>query len=71
MDVKTGYMVRMAEEQAEAFEKINRTKLIRLTDSQAKELIPLNPRQRKNCMRNKPCPCGSGRKYKKCCWNLS
>lgn len=19
--------------------------------------------------RNEPCPCGSGKKYKKCCWN--
>lgn len=24
---------------------------------------------RKNHMRNKPCPCGSGRKFKACCWN--
>lgn len=21
--------------------------------------------------RNDPCPCGSGQKYKKCCWGLS
>ena len=24
---------------------------------------------RKNSMRNKPCPCKSGKKFKKCCWN--
>ncbi len=24
---------------------------------------------RKNSMRNKPCGCGSGKKFKKCCWN--
>jgi preprotein translocase subunit SecA len=23
----------------------------------------------RNKARNKPCPCGSGKKYKKCCWN--
>ena len=23
---------------------------------------------KKNWMRNKPCPCGSGRKFKRCCW---
>lgn len=23
---------------------------------------------RKNWMRNKPCPCGSDKKFKKCCW---
>lgn len=22
-----------------------------------------------NKFRNKPCPCGSGKKFKKCCWN--
>lgn len=22
----------------------------------------------KNSLRNKPCPCGSGHKFKKCCW---
>lgn len=25
--------------------------------------------ERRNSFRNKPCPCGSGRKFKKCCWN--
>lgn len=23
----------------------------------------------KNSLRNKPCPCGSGHKFKKCCWS--
>ena len=23
----------------------------------------------RNSLRNKPCPCGSGHKFKKCCWN--
>ncbi len=26
--------------------------------------------RRKNYMRNKSCPCGSGDKFKKCCWKL-
>ena len=25
---------------------------------------------RKNRMKNKPCPCKSGKKFKKCCWEL-
>lgn len=25
--------------------------------------------ERKNWMRNKPCPCKSGKKFKKCCWS--
>lgn len=24
----------------------------------------------RNSLRNKPCPCGSGIKFKKCCWNI-
>jgi len=27
-----------------------------------------NPAQRKKVGRNDPCPCGSGKKYKHCCW---
>ena len=27
-------------------------------------------KQVKNCMRNRPCPCGSGKKFKKCCISL-
>lgn len=32
---------------------------------EVKEEIP----RRKNYMRNKPCPCNSGKKFKKCCWS--
>lgn len=40
-----------------------------LSDELAKELEPLGGRQRKNYMRNKLCVCGSGKKFKRCCWN--
>ncbi len=30
---------------------------------------PLAPSIRQEVGRNDPCPCGSGKKYKKCCWN--
>ena len=26
--------------------------------------------RRKNWMRNRPCSCGSGKKFKKCCWGM-
>ena len=29
----------------------------------------LTPRRVDKVGRNEPCPCGSGKKYKKCCWN--
>jgi uncharacterized protein YchJ len=35
------------------------------TDFQQEESIRSEPK----VGRNNPCPCGSGKKYKKCCWN--
>ena len=43
-------------------------KFLPLDQALSKELLPLNRRQRKSCMRNKPCVCGSGVKFKRCCW---
>ena len=42
---------------------------ILLTREQARELAMRSPKKRKNWMRNQPCTCGSGRKFKKCCWS--
>lgn len=33
------------------------------------KVIQSSSRARKNKMRNKPCLCGSGKKFKVCCWN--
>lgn len=41
---------------------------IRLEDAEAKKLSKKSPRRRKNWMKNKPCPCNSGKKFKNCCW---
>lgn len=40
-----------------------------LSDGEYRELKPLTVIDRKNKFRNKPCPCGSGKKFKKCCFN--
>ncbi|NMC63127.1 MAG: hypothetical protein GYA55_08155, partial [SAR324 cluster bacterium] len=37
-----------------------------MSDAQKKPSLPIMPRKKK-AGRNDPCPCGSGRKYKKCC----
>lgn len=39
-----------------------------LSESQNKELTPMNAHERKGYMRNQPCICGSGKKFKRCCW---
>lgn len=44
-------------------------RLLSLNDEQLKELKPMSPGDRKNNMRNKACVCGSGKKFKKCCWS--
>lgn len=40
-----------------------------ITEEQAEELKPMPRKMRKNTMRNKPCVCGSGVKFKRCCWD--
>lgn len=42
---------------------------IPLTQDQYTELLPLGASQRKGYMRNRPCICGSGEKFKRCCWD--
>ncbi|MCP4607699.1 MAG: SEC-C domain-containing protein [Planctomycetes bacterium] len=41
---------------------------IPLKSEEAKKLKSMSKPRRKNWMRNQPCPCGSGKKTKKCCW---
>jgi len=42
--------------------------LFPVAEEDVEELRERSPAERKNWMRNKPCPCGSGRKFKKCHW---
>jgi len=39
------------------------------SDDELKSLKRMSKPRRINKMRNKPCVCGSGKKFKKCCWN--
>lgn len=39
-----------------------------VTEDEAKVLQKQPLRKRKNWMRNKPCICESGKKFKHCCW---
>jgi uncharacterized protein YecA (UPF0149 family) len=43
-------------------------KMVALSQNEAEKLEPLSKKQRKGWMRNQPCVCGSGKKFKKCCW---
>jgi len=42
---------------------------VSVRDDDLTKLKRMSKDRRKNWMRNKPCVCGSGVKFKKCCWH--
>lgn len=42
--------------------------LVEIQGDEVKKMTRMAKPRRKNYMRNKPCPCGSKKKFKKCCW---
>ena len=46
-----------------------RRRMVPIRDEELQTVVRMDRAERKNWMRNKPCPCGSGKKFKKCCWN--
>ena len=67
MDCRTGEIY-----SASGMQKIKKDELkhfVPLTPKLARDLRPLGAEKRKNFMRNKPCICDSGKKFKKCCWS--
>lgn len=73
MDCRTGRIYSAESEEAMAemaakFEQENARQLVELSSDDAERLMPETPAKRKNWMRNKQCPCGSGIKFKRCCW---
>ena len=69
MDCKTGEIHIIPYPEAKMRQVESGRPLVPLSDEQVRELEPLGHHQRKNNMRNKPCVCGSGRKFKRCCWS--
>lgn len=68
MDARDGFLHKLTPEQVKLMERGGMMHMIPLTEKQHEELRPLGGEQRKNNMRNKPCICGSNRKFKRCCW---
>lgn len=73
MNVDTGQLYYFDSEEAlmksqrELMEE-RQQRLVELSDHDARTLTPMSNGRRKNWMRNQPCVCGSGKKFKKCCW---
>ena len=72
MHLPSGDLYDSREEPSDNMKKLLKDKtheFIPVTFEELEELKPMTREQRKGCMRNKPCPCGSGVKFKRCCWS--
>lgn len=83
MDMQTGKIHQMDESMVAEFKKnmlqsmsveegvlrSSKRKMVELTDEQVADCETMGLQQRKGYMRNKPCVCGSGKKFKNCCWS--
>lgn len=69
MDCSDAHLYHGTPSELADIERELRRPLAPLTDEQAKELTPMNAHKRKGYMRNQPCVCGSGAKFKRCCWS--
>lgn len=70
MDCRTGDIYRFANpEGLVAAQKLAGRMLAPLTEEQADTMEQMPLPKRKNWMRNQPCPCKSGHKFKRCCWS--
>jgi len=68
MEKATGNIRHFTDEEIKVLESDLRSEMAPLTEEQHKILRPMSRSDRKGYMRNQPCPCGSGKKFKKCCW---
>lgn len=71
MDIKTGQILEFGSiEEKQEYEKTHKKKLVELEKEEAERLKKMTKFKRKNFMRNRPCVCGSKKKFKNCCWRL-
>lgn len=73
MDTRTGEIYRLTGDELAEAQRLRkmegRNPLLEIGEQDFQELQPMERPQRKNWMRNKPCPCGSGKKFKRCHWS--
>ena len=44
---------------------------IEIPEEQLNRVLTMDTTERKGWMRNRPCPCGSGKKFKRCHWSTT
>ena len=67
MDCSTGHLY--SEEQMEEMQRKLGRVLAPVSAEDEPKVRAMSLENRKGWMRNKPCPCGSAAKFKRCCWN--
>jgi len=69
MDLRTGKMFNLLDGGLpELAKRLGHNDIVPLTEKEAEIFKPLSRRRRKFLMQGKPCPCGSGKSFKKCHW---
>lgn len=69
MDCRTGEIHEMTPDEIAAWELENARPLLPLKHELVTGTKKLSPSKRKKFFKHQPCPCGSGKKFLKCCWN--
>lgn len=69
MQCNTGNIHQYTQEQFEELDADLKRQLAPIGEADVSKVKRMAKPRRKNWMRNKPCPCESGKKFKKCCWN--
>ena len=68
MDCRTGEIIDLNDTEVQTFKKAAKCSLAPIDEKDVSKVRQMSKPRRKNWMRNQPCPCGSGNKFKKCCW---
>lgn len=70
MDCQRGEVHQMTDAQVAEWEEQNRRRLLPLSEAQVDMMKSMGNKRKKKHMKHQPCPCGSKKKFHKCCWHL-
>lgn len=70
MDCKRAEIHEVTPEEKKEWEEKKHRLLVQLSEKQVAKLKSKSSKGRKRYMKHQPCPCGSGKKFLKCCWHL-
>lgn len=69
MDCRTGKIHQLSEDELNKTDPELKKHLAPIVDESSETVKRMSKPKRISWMRNKSCPCGSEKKFKKCCWD--